>query len=144
MVFSKVRNLALTLALPGMLVSAHPSPHAHHEVLLPRQAVANNSNSTGAPQIFFGRFISTPDPDTLLIQTGAVLVTSENGRGYINATTFDLADGLNASTASVAAALGVGDDVPVTTIADGDDAFFFPGFIGTFPTFPVQYRPVCL
>lgn len=76
-----------------------------------------------APQIFFGRFISTPAPDQLLIQQGAVLVSSGDGRGFINAVAWNVSDPGAAITA-LGAASGT------TIITSDDQGFFFPGFIG--------------
>jgi hypothetical protein len=76
-----------------------------------------------APQIFLGRFISTPAPDQLLIQQGAVLVSSGDGRGFINAVAWNVSDPETAVTA-LGAASGT------TIITSDDHGFFFPGFIG--------------
>ena len=72
--------------------------------------------------IFFGRFISTPKPDELLIRTGAVLVSSADGRG-----TIEKADWTVNGPNDAASKLGV--EAPV--VCASDDGFFFPGFIDT-------------
>ena len=112
-------------ALLGVIPSAfsratHP-PDSYH-----RDLDWHSKDSNITQQIFYGRFISTPTPDNLLIATGAVLVTSSDGTGYIQATAWDTTDPTDA-----AARLGVGADVPV--IQAGDNGFFFPGFIGKNP-----------
>src|SRR5689334_4960354 len=71
------------------------------------------AGSDAAPQIFFGRFISTPTPDQLLIQQGAVLVSSGDGKGFINAVAWNVSDPGAAITA-LGAASG-------TTIITSDD-----------------------
>lgn len=80
-------------------------------------------SSTNTQQVFYGRFISAPGPEDLSIKTGAVLVSTSDGRGVIEKTVWNVTD-VNAATAQ----LGVGADVPV--IQSADDGFFFPGFIG--------------
>lgn len=87
--------------------------------------VGPGTDGASKQQIFYGRFVSTPDPDTLSIQLGAVLVTSSDGRGYISKTAMDLT-----SPQDAAAALGVGSDVEIVYATE--DGFYFPGFIGTF------------
>jgi len=73
--------------------------------------------------IFLGRFISAPGPDNLLIREGAVLVSSTNGRGRIEKTSWTVKSSdeaskvFNAENASVVYA-------PM-------NGFFFPGFIDT-------------
>ncbi len=71
--------------------------------------------------IYFGRFISTPQPDELLIQTGAVLVDRKDGRGVIEKVDWAV-NGPNDAISKF------GVEAPVVTA--GDDGFFFPGFIG--------------
>jgi hypothetical protein len=73
--------------------------------------------------VFFGRFISTPSPDQLSINTGAVLVSSSDGRGTIQNAVWNVTD-----AASALSTLGVASNVPVVYAAN--DGFFFPGFIG--------------
>jgi guanine deaminase len=70
--------------------------------------------------IFFGRFISTPTPDDLLIQTGAVLVSSTDGHGTIEKVDWTVNGASDASSK-------FGEEVPVVTTGEND--FFFPGFI---------------
>lgn len=82
-----------------------------------------DGNSSTKQQIFYGRFISTPDSTTLSIRSGAVLVTSDNGKGYINATNFNI-------TRPEDAAAALGADSDVTVFQAPDNGFFFPGFIG--------------
>ncbi len=72
-------------------------------------------------RIYFGRFISTPQPDELLIRTGAVLVDQRDGRGVIEKADWNV-NGPN----DAASKLGV--EAPVITAKD--NGFFFPGFIG--------------
>jgi hypothetical protein len=72
-------------------------------------------------RIYFGRFISTPAPDELLIRTGAVLVDRKDGRGVIEKANWSV-NGPN----DAASKLGV--EAPVITAPD--NGFFFPGFIG--------------
>ena len=74
-----------------------------------------------ARAIYFGRFISTPKPDELLIQTGAVLVSSRDGRGRIEKVDWTV-NGPNDALSKF------GIEVPVITAQD--NGFFFPGFIG--------------
>eukprot|EP01099_Mayorella_cantabrigiensis_P001113 TRINITY_DN1461_c0_g1_i1.p1 TRINITY_DN1461_c0_g1~~TRINITY_DN1461_c0_g1_i1.p1 ORF type:complete len:502 (+),score=32.00 TRINITY_DN1461_c0_g1_i1:74-1579(+) len=73
-------------------------------------------------QIFLGRFVSTPSPDELLIETGAVLVSSSDGKGVITAVAWNVSDADSALTA-----LGAANGTAVLTA--NDDGFFFPGFI---------------
>ena len=72
--------------------------------------------------IYFGRFIDTPTPDELRIRTGAVLVSSKDGRGVIEKADWTV-NGAN----DAASKLGV--EAPV--VLAKDDGFFFPGFIDT-------------
>ena len=74
-------------------------------------------------RIYFGRFISTPKPDELLIRTGAVLVNRKDGRGVIEKASWTV-NGPN----DAASKLGV--EAPVITAEE--NGFFFPGFIGKF------------
>ena len=74
--------------------------------------------------IYFGRFISAPTPDDLLIQTGAVLVSSKDGRGIIEKTDWTVNGPSDALSK-------FGVEVPVVTAPD--NGFFFPGFIGKSP-----------
>lgn len=84
-----------------------------------------SSSADNGPQIFLGRFISTPTPDQLLIQEGAVLVSSTDGRGFIDAVAWNVSSA-EAAIAALGAASG-------TTVVTADDqGFFFPGFIGQF------------
>jgi len=71
--------------------------------------------------IYFGRFISTPVQDELLIRTGAVLVSSQDGRGVI-----EKADWSVNGPDEAVSKFGV--DAPVVTAKE--NGFFFPGFIG--------------
>ena len=71
--------------------------------------------------IYFGRFISAPKPDELLIQTGAVLVSSRDGKGVIEKADWTV-NGPNDALSKFAI------EVPVITVPD--NGFFFPGFIG--------------
>ena len=72
-------------------------------------------------RIYFGRFISTPQPNELLIRTGAVLVDRRDGTGAIEKVDWTV-NGPN----DAASKLGV--EAPVITATD--NGFFFPGFIG--------------
>ncbi|KAK4945725.1 hypothetical protein LTR10_015073 [Elasticomyces elasticus] len=91
-------------------------------------ATSSSSASPGASpsgstqQVFYGRFISTPNPDQLSINTGAVLVTSNDGRGTIQNAVWNVTD-----VQTALSSLGVDASVPVIYAAD--DGFFFPGFI---------------
>ena len=76
-------------------------------------------------RIYFGRFISTPTPDELLIRLGAVLVDKKDGRGVIERADWNV-NGPN----DAASKLGV--EAPVITAKD--NGFFFPGFIGKLTT----------
>lgn len=100
-----------------MLAYAHP-PNHH----APNDRIISRAN--GDEQIFLGRFISTPSPNELLIQEGAVLVSSADGRGVINAVAWNVSN----PTAAIAA-LGAGNGTPVVT--SNEQGFFFPGFIGS-------------
>ncbi|EXJ59799.1 guanine deaminase [Cladophialophora yegresii CBS 114405] len=73
-------------------------------------------------RIYFGRFISTPRPDELLIRTGAVLVDRRDGRGVIEKVNWSV-NGPNDAVSK----LGV--EAPVITTKE--TGFFFPGFIDT-------------
>lgn len=72
--------------------------------------------------IYFGRFISTPTPDDLLIQTGAVLVSSGDGHGTIEKVDWTV-NGANDALSKF------GEEVAVVTA--NENGFFFPGFIDT-------------
>ena len=78
-------------------------------------------------QVFYGRFISTPNPTELYIRSGAVLVSGSNGTGVIEATVWDVQD-----LPSAMAKLGVSNSTPV--VQASDSGFFFPGFIGMYCT----------
>jgi hypothetical protein len=75
--------------------------------------------------IYFGRFIDTPSANDLRIRTGAVLVSSNDGRGVI-----EKADWTVNGPNDAASKFGV--EAPVVTASD--QGFFFPGFIGQPPT----------
>lgn len=85
--------------------------------------IVSRAANNATQQIFYGRFISTPTPDKLLIQNGAVLVNSSDGKGYIVATAFNV-------TNPQAAAANLGVDASIPLIQAPDNGFFFPGFIG--------------
>jgi len=76
-----------------------------------------------AKTIYFGRFISTPQPDQLAIRTGAVLVDRTDGRGVVEKADWAVSDPDEAR-----GQFGVDDSTPVVTAEE--DGFFFPGFIG--------------
>lgn len=78
-----------------------------------------------ARTIYFGRFISAPKPEELLIQTGAVLVSSRDGRGVIEKVDWTV-NGPNDALSKF------GIEAPVVTAHD--NGFFFPGFIGKSPS----------
>ena len=80
------------------------------------------SPPTSRKQIYFGRFVSTPTPDELLIRTGAVLVSSGDGHGVIETVDWTV-NGPNDAISKF------GEEVGVVTTAD--EGFFFPGFIDT-------------
>ena len=106
------------LVLLGCIVYAlaHPAPS-------PRPYGGQIAGRDTSQQIFLGRFISTPTADELLIEFGAVLVSSSDGKGIITAVAWNVSDAASAVTA-LGAASG-------TTVFTADDnGFFFPGFIG--------------
>ncbi|KIX07224.1 guanine deaminase [Rhinocladiella mackenziei CBS 650.93] len=76
----------------------------------------------GQETIYFGRFISTPKPEELLIRTGAVLVNKKNGRGVIERADWTV-NGPNDAISKF------GVEAPVVTTKE--NGFFFPGFIDT-------------
>lgn len=80
-----------------------------------------SSPSPPTQLIFFGRFVSTPRPNDLIIRTGAVLVSSRDGQGVIEKADWEV-NGPN----DAASKLGV--EAPIVTAGEG--GFFFPGFIG--------------
>lgn len=84
--------------------------------------------------IYFGRFISTPKPDQLLIRNGAVLVSSTDGRGVIEKVDWEVK-----TTQGAAKSFGV--DAPVVT--SKDNGFFFPGFIGKLDCFGFMGSRAC-
>ena len=71
--------------------------------------------------IYFGRFISTPAPTELLIRSGAVLVTGDNGKGVIEDVDWEVQSAEEAKGK-------FGGEAEV--VAGVEDGFFFPGFIG--------------
>ncbi|KAJ4511565.1 hypothetical protein HRR83_004397 [Exophiala dermatitidis] len=73
-------------------------------------------------RIYFGRFISAPQPDKVLIRTGAVLVNRTDGRGVIKK-----ADWTVKSPEEAISKFGI--EAPVITTRE--NGFFFPGFIDT-------------
>lgn len=75
-------------------------------------------------QVFYGRFISTPQPDRLLIQSGAVLVNDTDGTGVITKTAWNVTD-----LEKALSQLDASKDVLV--VRASEEGFFFPGFIGT-------------
>jgi len=75
----------------------------------------------GGETIYFGRFISAPRPDDLLIRTGAVLVDRSDSRGLIKKTDWTVK-----SPSDATSKFGV--EAPV--VIAKDNGFFFPGFIG--------------
>ena len=89
-----------------------------------------------AKTIFYGRFVSTPTADRVVIQQGAVLVIDESdsssngaggGRGVIRKKSWEVR-----SVGEALEAFGVKrQDVDIVTIQD-DHGFFFPGFIGQY------------
>jgi hypothetical protein len=102
------------------IVACHPN---HLREVRRNVALSPRADGNSTSQIFYGRFISTPNPRTLSIQNGAVLVTSSDGRGYIKAIAFNVT-----SPEDAAAALGASSDIAVVQAADS--GFFFPGFVG--------------
>ncbi|EXJ85663.1 guanine deaminase [Capronia coronata CBS 617.96] len=70
--------------------------------------------------IYFGRFISTPQPVELLIRVGAVLVDRNDGKGVIEKADWTVRDPKDAISK-------FGVDAPVITTKE--NGFFFPGFI---------------
>ncbi|KAK5250633.1 hypothetical protein LTR40_011477, partial [Exophiala xenobiotica] len=112
-----------TVVLLAAAATAHPGhPEASSWSAWPSASGSNGTSNDTTQQVFFGRFISAPSPSELSIQTGAVLVTSSDGRGTIEAAVWDVQD-----VQSAISQLGVSNEVPVVYAAD--DGFFFPGFI---------------
>ncbi|KEF53579.1 uncharacterized protein A1O9_10554 [Exophiala aquamarina CBS 119918] len=111
---------AFLLAVCIAFASAHPSGSNHS----PYNGQIAGSNV--AQQIFLGRFISTPTPDQLSIEKGAVLVSSADGKGFIEAVAWNVTDPAAAITA-------LGATSGTTVVTADDDSFFFPGFIGIGP-----------
>ena len=128
--------------LPAILMAAVPFAYSHPQGQAQNDWQDNASNpssgnskpglagvastESSGPQIFYGRFVSTPDPNTLSIQENmAVLVTNTNGRGIISGIAQNVAHSSDA-----AAALGVSASTSIITPST-DDSFFFPGFIDT-------------
>ncbi|KAK5081977.1 hypothetical protein LTR05_007119 [Lithohypha guttulata] len=79
----------------------------------------------GRKAIFFGRFISAPGPESLLIRQGAVLVSSSNGHGVLEKTDWTLI-----TPAAAFKAFGV-EEQDVDFHQTMNNGFFFPGFIDT-------------
>jgi hypothetical protein len=75
----------------------------------------------GGETIYFGRFISAPQPDELSIRTGAVLVDRNDGKGVIKQVDWTVT-----SPSDATSKFGVKAPVVVAK----DSGFFFPGFIG--------------
>jgi guanine deaminase len=124
-----VSRLPALLLLMGGAAYGHPQGRDHsqqhaHEARGSLDVAATNDSSD--PLIFYGRFISTPDPSTLSIQPNmAILVTTYNGRGVIAATAQNVSRPEDA-----AAALGVSTSTQIITPTT-NNSFFFPGFIDT-------------
>lgn len=76
--------------------------------------------------LFYGRFISAPGPEELLIQEGAVLVSGDDGHGVIEKVDWDVKDLKGAMEG-----FGVKDG-DVRVYETGGEGFWFPGFIGEF------------
>lgn len=74
--------------------------------------------------LFFGRFISTPGPETLLVQQGAVLVSSTDSKGVI-----DKVDWTVRSSGEALARWHLDQDLIV--FRSTENGFFFPGFVDT-------------
>ncbi|KAK5942633.1 hypothetical protein PMZ80_005198 [Knufia obscura] len=79
----------------------------------------------GRKQIFVGRFISAPGPNDLLIQEGAVLVSSTDGHGIIEKTSWTAQNSKDALTE-----FGLSEK-DVEVVEAHQNGFFFPGFIDT-------------
>ena len=75
--------------------------------------------------VYYGRFISAPGAEELLIQQGAVLVSGTNGVGLI-----EKVDWTVTTPAEALTALGV-EQADVNFVETSEDSFFFPGFIDT-------------
>jgi hypothetical protein len=71
--------------------------------------------------IYFGRFISATKPDELSIRTGAVLVSSTDGRGYIEKVDWTVKEPEDALDRF---------GVQASVVTSENEGFFFPGFIG--------------
>ena len=76
-------------------------------------------------KVYFGRFISTPTPTELLIQSGAVLVVGGDGAGVIEEVDWEVKTEDEARER-----FGGGKDGEVDVVKAVEDGFFFPGFIG--------------
>lgn len=131
-------TIGFTLVL-GLVASVCAGPYAPQSSWggqSPPAPDANGSPSGAASseQIFYGRFISTPSIDELLIQTGAVLVSNNNGSATILNAVWDVQ-----SPEDAQAQFNVGSEVPVIQAAD--DGFFFPGFIGILCWMRSSYLP---
>lgn len=85
------------------------------------QPGGNSIDTQRRKTIFFGRFVSTPSSEQLLIRTGAVLVSSADGRGVI-----EKCDWSVSGPSEAVSKLGV--EAPVVCAAE--EGWFFPGFIG--------------
>jgi hypothetical protein len=115
-----MRNLLLLAAT----VSAHPWVSSAVWGAWPAASTTPSAQSASpTKQVFYGRFISAPSGDELSIKTGAVLVSSSDGQGVIEAAVWDVED-----VASAISQLGASGDTPVVQATDS--GFFFPGFIG--------------
>lgn len=109
-------SCSLNLLLCIGIALGHPNPN-------PPPHTGSNDGNYASEQIFLGRFVSTPTPDQLSIEQGAVLVSSTDGKGFIKAVAWNVSDAMTATSA-----LGVDSGTMVVTA--GDNGFFFPGFIG--------------
>lgn len=76
--------------------------------------------------LLYGRFISAPGPEELLIKEGALLVSSDDGHGIIEKVNWDVRDVKDAMEG-----FGVKDG-DVKVYETGAEGFWFPGFIGEF------------
>lgn len=81
---------------------------------------------TAKKTLFTGRFISTPGPNDLLIQEGAVLVSSQNGHGII-----EKADWKVTNSTEALSVFGLLADEIHEIVSAPENGFFFPGFIDT-------------
>lgn len=84
------------------------------------------NGSVSRKTLFIGRFISAPGPNGLLIQQGAILVSSQDGHGMISNVDWTVSTPTEALSA-----FNLEDSDVYDTVTTPEDGFFFPGFIDT-------------